>query len=119
MGTMINRGVSRMDDYISRKTAIDEFYGVKVDEENCIEYDIGYNDGIDFAVSRLSVLPSAAVQPARHGCFIGTEYDGYADGNPAFYEWKCSECGCIFEDDEPTYNYCPNCGARMDGKQNE
>ena len=46
-------------DLISRKAAIDAFDGVKVDEENCTEYDIGYNDGIDFAVSRLSVLPSA------------------------------------------------------------
>ena len=55
--------------------------------------------------------------PVRHGKFIGTEYDGYADGNPVYYEWKCSECGCVFEDDEPTYNYCPHCGARMDGTQ--
>lgn len=46
-------------DLISRTDAIDAFDGVKVDEENCTEYDIGYNDGIDFAISRLSVLPSA------------------------------------------------------------
>ena len=46
-------------DTISRQAAIDAFDGVKVDEENCTEYDIGYNDGIDFAVSKLSVLPSA------------------------------------------------------------
>lgn len=52
-----------MDDTISRKAAIEAFDGVKVDEENCTEYDIGYNDGIDFAVSRLSVLP--AVQPEQ------------------------------------------------------
>ena len=57
-------------------------------------------------------LPSA--EPVRHGMFVGTEYDGYADGNPVYYEWKCSECGAIFEEDEPTYRYCPNCGARMD-----
>lgn len=55
-------------------------------------------------------------EPVRHGNFVGTEYDGYADGNPVYYEWKCSECGCIFEEDEPTYRYCPNCGARMDAK---
>ena len=48
-----------MSDLISRQAAIEAFDGVKVDEENCIEYDIGYNDGIDFAVSRLSVLPAA------------------------------------------------------------
>ena len=47
------------NDLISRAAAIDEFDGVKVDEENCTEYDIGYNDGIDFAISKLSVMPSA------------------------------------------------------------
>lgn len=53
-----------MDDYISRQAAIDAFDGVKVDEGRCTEYDTGYNDGIDFAVSKLSVLPSA--QPEEH-----------------------------------------------------
>ena len=46
-------------DCINRQTAIDAFDGTKVDEIDCTEYDIGYNDGIDFAVSKLSVLPSA------------------------------------------------------------
>ena len=27
--------------------------------------------------------------------------------------WKCSECG--FDDGFVAYNYCPNCGAKMDG----
>ena len=52
-------------------------------------------------------------EPVRHGKFIGSEFDGYADGNPVFYEWFCSECRYLFEE-EPTYRYCPNCGARMD-----
>ena len=55
----------------------------------------------------------------RHGKFIGTEFDGYADGCPVYYEWKCSECGCMFEEEEPTYNYCPNCGAKMDAEEDE
>lgn len=57
--------------------------------------------------------PTIDAEPVRHGKFIGTEYDGYADGNPVYYEWKCSECGCVFEEEEPTYRYCPYCGARM------
>ncbi len=63
----------------------------------------------------VSMLQSS--QPERKtGYFIGTEFDGYADGSPVYYEWECSECGCVFEDDEPTYNYCPNCGAKMEDK---
>lgn len=56
------------------------------------------------------------VRPVVHGHYIG-EYDGYADGNPVYDMWYCSECGCFFEDwdEKPTYNFCPNCGARMDG----
>ena len=55
----------------------------------------------------------------KRGRFVGTEFDGYADGNPVFYEWECSECRCVFEEDEPTYNYCPNCGAYMGEKGEE
>ena len=39
-------------DLIDRQAAIDAFDGVKVDEKICDEYDIGYNDGIDFAVAK-------------------------------------------------------------------
>lgn len=32
-----------------------------------------------------------------------------------FYEdWKCSNCGYTVKDGKPVWNYCPNCGARMD-----
>ena len=56
---------NNVGELISRQAAIDALDGVKVDEENCTEYDIGYNDGIDFAVSSLSVLPSAEPQIIR------------------------------------------------------
>ena len=68
-------------------------------------------------LEKVQRLPAVDAEPVRHGRFIGTEYNGYADGNPVYYEWKCSECGCVFEDEEPTYNYCPNCGADMKGGQ--
>lgn len=54
-----------------------------------------------------------------HGEWIGTEYDGYADGNPVYDKWECSKCHEEFscEGEPPPYNYCPNCGAKMDGKR--
>ena len=58
------------------------------------------------------------VEPQRmKGRWVGTDYDGFADGNPVYDEWKCSECGCVVEDEEPTWNYCPNCGAEMETEQ--
>lgn len=47
-----------MDELISRQAAIEELNGEKFDEAYCNEYEDGYNDGIDFAVSKLSTLPS-------------------------------------------------------------
>lgn len=56
-------------------------------------------------------LPTAPER--KTGKWVGTEFDGYADGYPVYYEWKCSACGRIVEDEEPTWNFCPNCGAEM------
>lgn len=68
--------------------------------------------GYHYVIDTIQELPSA--QPERNkGEWIGTEFDGYADGNPVYYEWKCSACGCVVEDEEPIWNYCPNCGADM------
>jgi rubrerythrin len=99
-----------MSDLISRDEtlkAISELIPHKIFDDSTK----GYINGTTNAYEIVRVMPPA--EP-KTGKFIGTEYDGYADGNPVYYEWKCSECGCIFEDDEPTYRYCPNCGAKME-----
>ena len=35
--------------------------------------------------------------------------------------WKCGRCDCVFEeiDWKPNYNFCPNCGAKMNNNDNE
>lgn len=56
------------------------------------------------------------VEP-KTGHWIGTEYDGYADGYPVYDVYECSECGMEYDatdDGEITHNYCPNCGAKME-----
>ena len=103
-----------MDDLINRQAALDAFDGAKVDEEYCNEYDIGYNDGIDFAVSKISVLPSA--QPEQKvGEWID---DGQYGDNFPHHAWRCSGCGeCVIEIDTPWFKFCPNCGAKMEGNK--
>ena len=50
----------------------------------------------------------------RKGQWIGTEYDGYADGCPVYDTFECSECGWEHYGEEDTLtNYCSNCGAKM------
>lgn len=61
--------------------------------------------------------PAADVAPVRHGRWI--EYTKVIIPEPYNkweQAWKCSECG--FDDGFVAYNYCPNCGARMDGARN-
>ena len=59
-------------------------------------------------------LPSVTPAP-RIGRWIPVGYDGYADGNPVYDWWECSECEWEHTGDEDTLTpYCPNCGAKME-----
>ena len=53
--------------------------------------------------------------PVKYGRWIGTA-DGYADGELVYDIWECSECGYDADgaDEKPNWNYCPNCGCKMD-----
>ena len=69
-------------------------------------------NGIESVLEYVENLPAADVTPVRHRRWI----DAYPDIelNPMFMYGICSECG--FEQGISKYlNYCPNCGAKMDG----
>lgn len=66
------------------------------------------------ALWKIRYLPPADVVEVRHG--------HWEQEQPRLY--KCSACNkvCFAEmwgDDTVLYDYCPNCGARMDGKEQE
>lgn len=42
------------------------------------------------------------------------EGDGYADGMLVYDTWICPRCGHHYEVDYDDYDYCPNCGQRID-----
>ena len=56
--------------------------------------------------------PTIDAEPVRHGRWLYNSYPTvwYGHGEPP--EWVCSECE---ERAYNTYDYCPNCGAKMDG----
>lgn len=62
-------------------------------------------------VRRLLSIPAADVAPVVHGHFV---HDGqlYVGGLDWFH---CSSCGRLVAGAEARFDYCPWCGARMDG----
>lgn len=92
-----------MAEYIDREAAIAKLTALEVIEPNATMVD---------AKRQLANMPAADVAPVRHGRWISKNHHGY--------EWVfvCSNCGYIDGypfNDRP--NYCPNCGAKMDEKE--
>ena len=68
-----------------------------------------------FAARQIGAIPAADVQTVVHG-----RWEIKTDDYDCEYA-KCSACGEEFYDANEdtidiTFNYCPNCGARMDGE---
>ena len=62
-----------------------------------------------FCIDTVNSISAADVAPVWHGKWLKPEYE--------YHVGICSLCGCVplkpaFRS-EP-YNYCPNCGAKMD-----
>lgn len=106
-----------MDDVIYRQDAVNELReyitepSISDDESEII----GYNDGIELAISVLSTMPSAQ----KKGHWKPNRLK-YPSGIITFI-YRCSECGYeerhAYEDTKPS-NFCPDCGAYMRGENN-
>ena len=72
--------------------------------------------GFEFCTELILNEPSVEED---HGYWIGRQLDNFRK-----YEVKCSECGWTGIENYDSYvdpsgfNYCPNCGAKMDGDGN-
>lgn len=90
-----------MAEYIERKTLIKQFC------ERCNEEmsEMPCEPPECFAMEIIKAIPSADVAPVRHGRWV---YNGIPDSILS----GCSLCG--FSCGAYSFNYCPNCGARMD-----
>ena len=47
------------------------------------------------------------------------EGDGYSDGQLVYDTWICPCCGQHYEVDCDRYDYCPNCGQKLDWSDEE
>lgn len=92
-----------MDEYISKQAFKDKYL--------CC----GYLP--EMSETEFDTFPAADVAEVRHGRW--GEYESFPltsslNGHP------CSECGMHFSTLAiPVMKYCPNCGAKMDGGNNE
>ena len=99
-----------MIEYITKEHAIDEVWDAFMSWD---DPDLGRV--IEENIER---FPAADVAPVVHAYWRGIEGDGYdPEGNIVWDTFECTNCGEEhYADGEPTWDYCPFCGARMDGE---
>lgn len=74
------------------------------------EYFDGWTDAVSEAITEVEGIPAADVRPERHGHWIYQKPDNEFSWKP----YLCSACG---EKGGKNYTeFCPHCGAKMDGK---
>ena len=106
-----------MDDYIRRQAAIDA-----IKTWGLID---GLSEGqaIEILADK-EKLHAADVAPVVHGKWIphsekSREYIGTVLVHVMYDYWLCDTCGYRVENGQPMYNFCPNCGAKMDGGESD
>jgi rubrerythrin len=69
------------------------------------------HDAIEI-MAEVHYMPAADVVPVVHGRFVhdGPRFAGGVDW------WHCSSCGRLVSGVETRFDYCPHCGAKMDGR---
>ena len=98
-----------MPELMTKQDAIEYLLYMKHDVQAKSPMDIA----LDTAIEVLK-QPTIEAEPVRHGRWITTEYNSYADGAPVWDKWECSECGHEHRGEEDTLTaFCPDCGAKM------
>lgn len=75
-----------------------------------------YADGMAYVLALLDNLPTADIEPVRHGKWLKAANDGVWSFTDAYAE--CDQCHKVTFNGW-NMNFCPNCGTRMDGKRQE
>lgn len=99
-----------MTEYISREDVLRKF--IEGDGHDDDRFTEGYNFAVQEYREKVKKIPSADVQPIRHGRWLSSDACITIDCQ------VCSECRSNILMDRFYYDYCPVCGARMDGDTN-
>lgn len=96
---------------------------VRIMCHHCTEYEsCAVKDGTCDDFDMLIINHAPTIDPVRHGRWlVHTEkIHGKVTWTGVRCRWtgaRCSLCDAIVEKRLAMYNYCPNCGARMDCEQ--
>ena len=86
------------------------------------DYTEGFCDCVDEARETIKNMPAADVAPMVHGRWV-KEPPYKSIGGEYLKALICSKCNSFFVSDgnKPwqMHNYCPNCGAMMDGEEQD
>ena len=98
-----------MTEYIEREAISEEIRKYYYKNPPNFSYGEGFDRGLDRAQRAILDAPAADVAPVRHARWI--EQEKYTFG----VMYDCSICDNLILDNGHSWNYCPNCGAKMDG----
>ena len=74
--------------------------------------DDGFYVSIDAVLNAIDFAQTIDAEPVRHGVWLPVELE---KSFGTIHGVKCSLCG--YESVRKEFNYCPNCGAKMDGER--
>ena len=103
-----------MDEYIEREAISEEIRKYYYKNPPNFSYGEGFDRGLDRAQRAILDAPAADVAPVRHGRWVQVIcHEEFEDGFVDRVKECCSVCHA--PNWQRTTNYCPNCGAKMDG----
>lgn len=108
-----------MAEYIDRDAVYTAFANACTDvleRASEIYYIAGFS--YEHVIEILDDIPATDVAPVVHGRWDDSGRYTFPSGNTAV---RCTNCGCALTESEyrlNNWNYCPVCGARMDGGAN-
>lgn len=97
-------------EYVERKVISEGIRKYYYKNPPNLSYQEGFDHGLDKAQRVILNAPVADVVEVQHGRWI--EQEKYTFG----VMYDCSICDNRILDNGHSWNYCPNCGAKMDGE---